>query len=227
MKCLIVDDEQLARKLLESYVEKIPYLELVDSVKSPLKALDVLQEQQVDLMFLDIQMPDLLGTDLLKMLPQKPLVILTTAYQEYAVEGYQLDVIDYLLKPISLERFLEGVKKAHRQWGMAESSKEQARAFITLKADHKIHKVLLDDLNYIEGMKEYVAYYTDEKRIMVLESLKKLEERLPENFIRIHKSYIVNMDKVTSLYGNQVEIGGKYYPVSKTKIEEVKRQFET
>ncbi len=240
IKCIIVDDEQLARDLLERYTRKIPGLELLRSCKSPLEAIDFLQNENVDLMFLDIQMPDLKGTELLQSLKQKPVVIFTTAYQEYALEGYQLDVIDYMVKPISFERFLQGVNKAIDQIKLIrnsakniltdhdKASEKNDKKYLHLKAEHKVHKINTDDILYIEGLKEYVTFFMEDKKIIVLESLKRLEASLPSNkFMRVHKSYIINSDKISLLYGNQIKIGEKYIPVGKTfKSEVVDRLFD-
>lgn len=236
IKCLIVDDEQLARKLLEGYVEKIPGLVNIKSCKNPLEAINILQNEDIELMFLDIQMPDLSGIDFLKTLKKKPLVIFTTAYKEYALEGYELDVIDYMLKPISFERFLQGVNKAAEQLklkalalsgqpvvhdGQEKSSKEH----IQLHADHKLYNVRYDDIMYIEGLKEYVSFFTTEKKIIVLKSLKELEESLPDQFMRIHKSYIINTNMVTAISGNLVEINDKKIPIGKMYIQQARERL--
>lgn len=235
INCLVVDDEQLARGLLESYISKIPFLSLKKSCKSALEAISCLQKGDIDLMFLDIQMPDLTGIEFLQTLKKKPLVIFTTAYKEYAIDGYHLDVIDYMLKPIAFERFLYGANKALEQLKLInaaskppvntnEKSENIGKDYINLKSNHKIYKVKFADIYYIEGLKEYVTFYTKEKKIVVLESLKKLEETLPQyKFLRIHKSYIVNIDKVKSLYGSQVEINEKYIPIGKLYFEKVKK----
>jgi DNA-binding LytR/AlgR family response regulator len=233
IRCLIVDDEQYARKLLADYVTKLPEMDLVAQCRNSMEAMSVLNNQTIDLMFLDIQMPDLTGIDLLKSLPSKPLVIFTTAYSEYAVEGYQLDVIDYMVKPIAFDRFVQGVNKA------VERMKLKARAelltlsrevktdeFINLKADYKIYKVRINDLLYIEGLREYVSFYTSERRYIVLESLKNLEALLPsEQFMRVHKSYIVNALKIDSLHGNTIEIGKKEIPIGMSYASEVKEKL--
>lgn len=238
--CIIVDDEELARQLLEGYVNKIPFLNLAGTCKNSLEAMQILQQEQIDLMFLDIQMPELTGIEFLQTLQKKPVVIFTTAYKEYALEGYKLDVIDYMLKPISFERFLQGVNKATEYLKLKKRSEQLTAAidkpeakiqkaengFIILKADHKFHKIFYNDILYIEGLKEYVTFYIADKKIIVLESLKKLEETLPSStFMRIHKSYLINTDKVKTLYGNQVLIGEKYIPIGKSYAEEVKRKL--
>ncbi|BDS14429.1 LytR/AlgR family response regulator transcription factor [Aureispira anguillae] len=221
--CLIIDDEQPARELLKSYVEKIETLDLVGSCKSPLDALSIIQKQSIDLLLLDIQMPDLKGTDLLRCITgQQPLVIFTTAYQEYAIEGYELDIVDYMLKPISFDRFLKGIQKVleHKQWmdykqqNLASVPPSLEKDYIVLKANQKLHRVQFNEILYIEGMKEYVVFYTTELRLVIHASLKSLEQRLPQDqFFRVHKSYIVNKNKVSNMFGNQLFIGGEYIPI--------------
>lgn len=231
--CLIVDDEQLARKLLEEFVAKIPMLELKGMCKNPLEAMDILKSEHIDIMFLDIQMPELTGVEFIKTLQQKPAIIFTTAYSEYALEGYELDVIDYLVKPFPLDRFIKAVNKAIEFIDLKRSAGKtdqdtMGSNYILLHADHKIYKVNLDDIQYIEGLKEYVSYFTKEKRIIVLQSLKSIEESLPSNkFIRVHRSYIVPINKIKTLDGNQVQIGDKLIPIGRSYKEEVlKRVFK-
>lgn len=241
MKCILVDDEHLARQLLENFVLKFPRLELVAKCKNPLEAMEVLQNEQVDLIFLDIQMPELTGIEFLQTLSHKPFVIFTTAYTEYALEGYQLDVIDYLVKPFAFERFAQATNKAIERFDLmqrADSPKPQptpqqaqpevpTNDFMTVKADHKLYKVKFADISYVEGMKAYVSFYLPDRRIVALESLKKLEEQLPaKQFMRIHKSYIVAFDKVSAIEGNQVEIEGKKLPIGKSYKEEVLKRFQ-
>lgn len=231
--CLIVDDEQLARRLLEEFVSKIPMLELKGMCKNPLEAMDVLSKEHIDIMFLDIQMPDITGVEFIKSLQQKPATIFTTAYSEYALEGYQLDVIDYLVKPFPLDRFIKAVNKAIEYIDLKRNANNNDQQngtnseYLLLHADHKIYKVALDEIKYIEGLKEYVSYYTKEKRIIVLQSLKSIEESLPsDKFIRVHRSYIVPIDKIKTLDGNQVQIGDKLIPIGRSYKEDVlKRVF--
>lgn len=217
IKCLVVDDEELARTLLENYISKLPHLELVAKCKNPLEAMTVLQAQRVDLLFLDIQMPELTGVEFLKTLTQKPLVIFTTAYSEYAIEGYSLDILDYLLKPFSLERFIQAVNKAKQRLTTKEvknPSAETPKDHILVKSEHKIHRIKFDDIFYIQSMREYVAYHTPEGRILSLNSLKKLEKELPEQqFIRTHKSYIVAIHKIKTLEGNLIHVRQEKLPI--------------
>ena len=221
MRCIIADDEKLARTLIESYVEKVPSLELVGSCKNGMEAADILQSEEVDLLITDIQMPELLGTDLVKSLPHPPMVIFTTAYEDYAVEGFELNAIDYLLKPFSFERFLTAINKAKEQHD-AKSSKEVnlKKDYMTIKADHKLYKVQYTDIKFIEGQREYVSFHVPSGRITALMSLKHLEDSLPEEmFIRCHKSYIINKTMVEALEGNSLAIDGKSIPIGQSYKE--------
>ncbi len=225
---LIVDDEYLALKLLDDYAGRVPFLEIIDKIKSPLKAIEIINNRQVDLLFLDIQMPALSGTNLLRALKYKPITIFTTAYSEYAVEAFELDAVDYLLKPFSFERFLQAVIKAKEQIELGgmhisnQQSKPDEMEFLSFKADGKHIKVKLDQILFIEGLKEYVKIICKDGYHVVLESLRNLEENLPAHrFIRVHKSYIVNIEKVGSIYGNTLEIGENEIPVSRDKKESV------
>lgn len=231
IRCLAVDDEELARTLLENYIERLPHLELVGQCKDPLEAIQVLQNEPVDVLFLDIQMPGLTGVEFLRTLKTRPVVIFTTAYPDYALEGYTLDVIDYLLKPFSFERFVQAVNKAGEMLRLktgngntatAVPEEEPVRDFILVKSEHKIHRIKYDDILYIESMREYVAYYTPNGRILSLNSLKSLEEELPaDRFMRIHKSYIVSLEKIETLEGNQLHIGKEKLPIGASYREEV------
>lgn len=237
ISCIIVDDELPARRLLAGYAEKLEFLEVKAVCKNALEAMKALQDHKPDLMFLDIQMPELTGIELLNALPDKPAVIFTTAYQEYALKGYELDVVDYMLKPVSFERFIQGVNKAaelirlRRMQGTSPVPHEQKAPnkedeFINLKADYKIYKVKLNDILYVEGLKEYVTFYTTERKYIVLESLRNLEMKLPAGrFIRVHKSYIINTGKITALYGNTIEIGKTEIPIGKSYADIVKKEL--
>ena len=230
--CLVVDDEELARTLLDNYIERLPYLNLVAKCKNPLEAMPFLQEVQIDILFLDIQMPELTGIEFLKTLSHKPQVILTTAYPDYALEGYTLSITDYLLKPFSFERFLQGVnkaidllllqQKAQQTTPPEVSNRVPDKAFLLVKANHKIHKIRLSDILYIQSMREYVAIFTPEGRLLTLNSLKKLDKELPsDQFMRIHKSYMIAIDKVNTLEGNLVHIGKEKIPVGANYKEAV------
>lgn len=235
LKCLIVEDEELARDLLEKFISKLSHLELVAKCENPLKAMAVLKEQSVDIMFLDIQMPELTGVEFLKMLSNKPVVVFTTAYPSYALEGYQLDVTDYLLKPFSFERFVQAVNKASEQVRLKNLDQVETtistptKDFLLLKAEHKVFKVKYADIRYIESMREYAAFHTTTQgRILSLISLKQLEKDLPATqFMRIHKSYIANKEHVSALEGNMVHIEPDKLPIGASyKAAVVKGIFE-
>lgn len=220
LKCIVVDDEHLARTLLEEYINKLPELELIAKCASALEANSFLLQEEIDILFLDIQMPDLSGLDFLKTLSKKPHVILTTAYAEYAVEGFQLDVTDYLLKPISLERFMQAVNKVIKRTAVTPkgtpTASETADHFF-VKADHKKVKVRYADILYVEGLKEYISIYVPGQRIITLESLKNMEAMLPKDkFARVHKSYIVAFEKIDAVSGHAIELAGKNIPVGKS-----------
>ena len=216
---LIVDDEFLARKLLSEYVSKIDYLNLVDTCPDASKAMQVLKNENVDILLLDIQMPDISGMEMLKMIDHKPAVILTTAYSEYAVDAFALGVVDYLLKPFDYVRFMQAINKAV-SYNMSEQITEQTQAndYILVKADYKLYKINFEDLLFIEGQHEYVTFHTNTKRITALYSLKNLEETLPKDkFIRTHKSFIVSIKNIedidklnVSVSGNKIPIGASY-----------------
>ena len=227
IRTLLVDDEYLALNLLEAYAQQVPDLEIVGKEKLPMKALERVQQGQVDLLFLDIQMPVLSGNNLLKTLQNPPLVVFTTAYTEYAIEAYDLNVVDYLLKPFPFERFLQAVQKAKqllnaRQTGSTGQS-NSAQDFLSLKVDGKLVKVFVEDILYIEGLKEYVRFVCNgNRKYVTLESLRNLEELLPSQlFSRVHKSYIVAKTKVNALDGNMLEIGTVKIPISRGKRDEV------
>lgn len=223
LTCLIVEDEPLARNLLTDYVKKVPSLELVDVCASPLAAIEVLKQKKVDLLFLDIQMPEITGITLLKILQKKPLVILTTAYSEYALESYDFNVVDYLLKPITLERFLRAVDKATQRLeneNASASPKEklplvESQDFIFVKDGTKLVKIRYADILYVEGLKDYVTIHTRQQKITSLQRLKVLEETLPSSkFIRIHNSYIVAFDAIDAIHKGDVQIGPAMLPIS-------------
>lgn len=232
LTCLIVEDEELARDLLEKFIEKIPHLSLLAKCENPLVAMEIMRNETVDILFLDIQMPELTGIEMLKLLPQKPVVIFTTAYPSYALEGYQLDVTDYLLKPFSFERFVQAVNKATemvdlKKGNTASVDSTSAKDYLLVNSDHKVIKIKYADLIYIESMREYVAYHTmNQGRILSLMSLKKLEIDLPsERFIRIHKSYIINTEKVTALEGNLVHIKDIKIPIGASYKEDITKRI--
>jgi DNA-binding LytR/AlgR family response regulator len=232
IRCLVVDDEELARTLLQNYIGRLPHLELVASCANPLEAMSVLQQQPIDLLFLDIQMPELTGIEFLRTLTYKPLVIFTTAYTEYALDGYALDVTDYLLKPFPFERFLQAVNKAgtllqarNGNAPIVPETETPVKDYILVKADHKVHRLKLDDILFIQSMREYVAFHTPAGRLLSLNALKNLDEELPpDRFIRIHKSYIVAIDKIDTLEGNLVHVGKEKLPIGASYRDAVVRR---
>ena len=219
-RCLIVDDESLALRLMEDHVSKVPGLEIVGKCRHALEALQVLQREEIDILFLDIQMPDLTGVELIKILKHKPAIILTTAYAEYALEGYQLEVVDYLLKPIALDRFLQAVRKA-QEWvdlrKQAPSVPQTTKPdHFFVKSDYKQVRINYADVTHVEGLREYVSIYAGGKRIVTLETMKNMEQLLPSDlFMRVHKSYIVNTSRIKSINGNQIELGEIRIPLGK------------
>lgn len=211
---LIVDDEFLARKLLTEYVSKIDYLNLVDSCPDVTNAMDVLSREHIDILLLDIQMPDISGMEMLRMINNKPAVILTTAYSEYAVDAFSLGVVDYLLKPFDYARFLQAINKVVNNGQMTVSSGEPANDYLMVKADYKLYKVNYDDLLFIEGQHEYVTFHTATKRITALYSLKNLEDTLPKDkFVRTHKSFIVSIKNIQDIDKTNVTVAGNKIPV--------------
>lgn len=225
IRCIIVEDEPLARKLMEEYVRTTPSLELLKSFGNPLQALEFLREEEVDLLFSDIQMKEITGLTLLKLLQKKPMVVLTTAYSEYAIDGFDLDVTDYLLKPITFERFLKAVEKVTQRFKEKNSvvkvveTKETAATpsneFIFIKDGTKLLKIRLKDILYIQSLKDYVKVKTADKQIVSLQTMKSLEESLPANmFIRIHNSTIIAFDAIEEIERDKVKILDKYFPIS-------------
>lgn len=203
------------------YVRKVPALNLIEACSSPLAAIEVLRKNSVDLLFLDVQMPELTGISLLKVLQKRPLVVLTTAYSEYALEGYELDVADYLLKPVTFERFLRAVDKVtQRLEGKQPLEKvavDTGNQFMFVKDGTKLVKVQLGDILYIEGLKDYVTIHTKQQKITSLQRMKALEEQLPsDQFIRIHNSYIVSLKAIEVVHKGDVQVGGALLPIGET-----------
>ena len=223
-RCLIVDDEPLARALIRGHVEKLENFEIVAECGDAMKALNVLREKQVDLIFMDIQMPQITGIEFLKTLKHAPKVIITTAYREYALEGFELDVVDYLLKPITFERFLKSVNKFYQMnqeeiQVVAGSSgdKTNDESYIYVKENKKIVKVYLSEIWYIEGLSEYIQIYTNKRKIITKTSMALMEEKLPAGkFLRIHKSFIVSVFKIEAFTANTIEIQGKELPIGRS-----------
>jgi len=226
---MIVDDEYLAQKLLQDYVSKVDSLQLVATCSNAFEAMNALKSNQVDIMFLDIQMPDLTGLELVKSLEHKPAIVFTTAYSEYAVDAFNLSVVDYLLKPFDFPRFFQAVNKAigaeQPLAGAQDNPRDivsRSNDFITVKADYKLYKINYDDLLYIEGQHEYVTFHTTQRRITALFALKDLEEILPKDkFIRVHKSYIVSFKHIQDLDKSDVTVAGNKVPVGASYRDEL------
>lgn len=223
LNCVIVEDEPLARNLMIDYVRKVSSLKLIEACANPLAAIEVLRNNPVDVLFLDVQMPELTGISLLKVLQKKPLVVLTTAYSEYALEGYELDVADYLLKPITFERFLKAVDKiTQRLEGKSIPAPEKnvgetTNPFVFIKDGTKLVKVQLSDILYIEGLKDYVTIHTRQQKIVSLQRMKTLEEQLPAtDFIRIHNSFIVALKAIEVVHKGEVQVAGNLLPIGET-----------
>lgn len=228
IKCIAIDDEPLALKQIVSYVEKTPFLLLAESFESALEALSWLSENEIDLMFVDINMPDLSGMEFVKSLNQPPKVIFTTAYSEYALEGFQVDAVDYLLKPISYSDFLKAAQKAKDRFFSGKVPNEQLDSnedFLFIKTEYKLQRINLKDIKYVESMREYVRIYLENQSpVMTLLSMKKLAEHLPQkDFMRVHRSFIVNLNKVSTIERNRIIFDKDVYiPVS----EQYKDNFQ-
>ena len=217
--CIITDDEPMARKGLQGYIEKIDFLQLAGVCEDALQLNSLLRQQPVDLLFLDIEMPYVTGVEFLQQATNPPKVIFTTAYEQYAIKGYELDVLDYLLKPVSFERFLKSANKAY-DYFQSTGSGDKDHLFI--KTDTRLEKVKFAEILFVEAMENYVAIYTAERKLITHSTLKGLQESLPPaQFIQPHKSYLVNMDAIGAVEGNILHIGKYQVPVSKYQKEEV------
>lgn len=221
IRCLVIDDEPLAIDILKDYIFKIPLLSLVKTFENPLEALNLVAEGNIDLVFLDVQMPQLSGIQFLKIANNKCKIILTTAYTQYALDGFNLDVIDYLLKPIAFERFYKSVQKFIDTQPTLATNKQntspEVTDFIFVKTEHKIQKIYTHHITHIEGLKDYISIYTATERIITLQNMKKMEEILaPSQFIRVHKSYIVAIQKIDSIERSRITIGDKIIPIGDT-----------
>lgn len=225
LTCYIIDDEHLAQEILEEYIAKVPFLELKGSFLSPLEAATQIDGDKPDLLFLDINMPDLDGLSFIPMLNPRPMIILTTAYDEFALKAFELEVKDYLLKPISFERFYKGVLRLYNESSSRLQPKEKEikegpkseQEYIFLKVGHRLQKIAIRDIIFIEGMKDYLRLHTPKEKIMTLLSFAKLEEQLPNNkFARVHRSFIVAIDKIDHIEKNRIWIGDKIIPISNT-----------
>ena len=229
INCAIIDDEPLAAGLLKSYAEKTPFLHLVGTYGSALEAMKHLRENPVQLLFLDIQMPELSGIEFAKVLPSETKIVFTTAFQQYAIEGYKVSAIDYLLKPISYDDFLRASKKAFDMLSTMQKQQTYAQdRFMFVKSDYKLLRVALDDILYIEGLKDYVRIYlADGQKIMSLMNMKKLEDYLPRpEFLRTHRSYIVHMTRVHSVDRFRIVFGDLYIPISDSYKDDIQQYFD-
>lgn len=234
INCIAVDDEPPALKLIEKYIHSVPVIHLVGSCVNAVDALTLLRNNTIDLIFLDIQMPQILGTEFMRTLSAPPKVIFTTAYRKFAVEGFDLDAVDYLLKPISFERFLKAINKVMKLNLTSEKNltavlpeTENPNKFLYLREDRKNIKIRLDDLLYIESLKNYIKVVTKEKTIVAKYSISALEEYLPSNFIRIHRSFIIAKDKIDAFTHDYVKLGKYELPVSRSYRQGVEKMLKT
>lgn len=231
IRCLIIDDEPYARQLLAEYIEKVPFLELAGAYSNGLEALAVINDKHIDLLFLDIQMPEINGIEFLKALTVKPVVIFTTAYAEFALEGYELDVIDYLLKPFDFARFLKAAEKVrslnitpHKN---EENVSQTSKNYFFIKESNQHIKLAFDDILYIQGLKDYVKIKTLSGQHIVLQTMKALMEKLPQyQFVRIHNSYIISLDHIESMVQNKIKIYDKLLPVSSSYKKDLLARIE-
>ena len=228
INCIIIDDEPLARKGLKEYVADVDFLHLLDEFSSPLKASELISRGEVQLIFLDIQMPRITGLDFMKTLPRPVPVIFTTAFPQFALDGFDLNALDYLVKPISFDRFLKATLKAKEYYEVRQKNEterslvEKKRDHFFVKAENKLVKIMYDDILFIEAMQNYVVIHTREKKLITYLTFKSIEEYLQEqSFIKVHKSFIVSALKVDSIEGHDIRIGSHYIPISRNLREEV------
>ena len=233
MNCIIVDDEPLAIEVIESYLKKIDSIELVGTFRNAIKAFEFIQNNSVDLIFLDIQMPKLTGIDFLKSFQNLPKIILTTAYREYAIEGYELEIVDYLLKPISFERFMKAIgkvmckQKPDTVTPQLLEERKKENSFIFFKSEKKMVKVFLYDILYVESIKDYVRIKTPEKETITHQKISAMDGNLPnKNFIRIHRSFIINIEKIDCFSATEVEINGESLPIGRSYKNDTLRRLE-
>jgi DNA-binding LytR/AlgR family response regulator len=222
LKCVIVEDEPLAKECIAGYIGKVDYLKLVGEVNNPLELTQLLNEQPADLIFLDIQTPILNGIDYLKMTPNPPMVIITTAYPNFALEGFQLDVIDFLLKPVTFDRFFKAVNKANDYHNLLNTTAPKSEDYFFIKCDSKYERIYFKDILYVQALENYVNIYTSKKKYLTLLNLKSVEENLEkQSFIKVHKSYIVSIDKIDAIENNDILIQNSRIPVSRNFRDEV------
>lgn len=236
IRCLVIDDEEPSREIIQKHISGVDALELAGSCTNAVEALSFLQSNTVDLLFLDIQMPHILGTNFIRTLKNPPKVIFITAYRKYALEGFELDAVDFLLKPISFDRFLKAVNKVLQlnlqgnlpEAEKTETSKEVAQPFLYFRSDRKMVKVLFNDILYIEGLRDYIRIFTTSKTIVTKHLLSSLEEMLPADaFLRIHRSYIVSLDKIVSYNAETIEIAKKELPIGRLYKHDVTKILNT
>jgi len=220
IKCLIVDDEPLAIKLIETHINQIPQLEIVATCQNPMEAFEILKKETIDLLFLDIQMPLMTGIDFVKSLQHVPSIIFTTAYREYAVESYELEVVDYLLKPISFTRFFKAInkflnskQKETEPVNRVDDIVVESPDFIFVNANKKHIKILFEEILYVESIKDYVRIHTKEQRIVTKDKISEFEQKLPFTFLRVHRSFIVNTQKISAFTAHDIEIGAIEIPI--------------
>lgn len=227
MNCIIVDDEPVARKVLQEYIEEIDFLQLEGSAENPLKAIILLDGHTIDLMFLDINMPKMNGIEFLKTSTSLPLAILTTAYTDYAIEGFELDVVDYLVKPFSFERFVKACNKAKGVFELKNKNiNASALNYFFVKCDGKIEKIFYDEVIFIEALMNYVVIYTEDKKLIVYLTLKGIADQLPkEIFLKVHKSTIINIKKIKSIEGNEISLGKLKVTISQNLQDYVMKQI--
>lgn len=217
MTCIIIDDEPLAVDLLESYASKIEDLEVIGTFNNALDALKVLRAQPVDVLFLDIQMPEITGIEFKKIISKDIKVIFTTAYSEYALESYDLDAVDYLLKPITFQRFLKAVEKLNTKTVTTASTEAEKNDYLFVKTEYRHQKISFSDILYLKGLSDYVAIQTKDSKVLTLQNMKDFEKSLPKNkFIRVHKSYIVALEQIEFIERNRIVIEGEYIPIGAT-----------
>jgi len=225
LTCIIVDDEPIARKILEEFVDQVPFMNMLDKFENVMKAEEFLRKNTVDLIFLDIEMPKISGLQFLHKKDIESMVILTTAFPQYALEGYELDIIDYLLKPIAFSRFLKAVQKVkdyYQMKNMATATATSLPSYIFMKTEKRIEKIELNDILYAESIGNYICICTESKKIIAYLTMKSLESQLPLNeFIKIHQSYLVNCSKINAIEGNAIKIGSKSLPISRNYREMV------
>jgi len=236
INCIVADDEQLAREIIENYIAKVPQLQLVASCSNGTEVYNTLKQLPADLLFLDIKMPQLTGIELLRTVKNPPLVVMTTAYSEYALEVYELNVIDYLLKPVSFERFLKAINKYETITNPAgrrsfinpsEAPESETQTFIYVKSEKKMVRLLIKDIIYIEGLKDYVQLHTADKTIITYQTLIYFEEKLPaSHFMRVHRSFIISLDHISSYAATQIELGPHSIPIGNSYSKEVLKKLQ-